>query len=235
MKNKHGGDDKEKTLDYKMFEKLYEGLFSFNVILNKFTEKGIKPEKRFTKHLEFGTKLDKNSNNPNLGQTKENIEDISTRIERAKDILDKWEDTKNTFLDDPTNLRNYISLQMIGKSLIKMNKNNFEFYIKFFEKDLKIKSKEKIELITDKLETDERFNLIYEFFNEYKTQISEIINKKTIKERKLLKYLKYVELPFKDAYNYILSKFRTTLKEEYTSDQILFCSWHTKWSQVESK
>ena len=236
MKNKHSNSEEDQSQDYVLFEKLYENLRSYITYLNRFTDNGIIPEKIFIRELEFGTKMNPNlKKNPNEEQTRENIEDIKTRIKQAEKSLQLWEKKKQEYLKNPYELKNYISLQFLGKSLIKVDKNNFQFYIKFFEVDLKMKLSEDKDFLSQNKNTIGKMEFFHQFFTEYSTIVDEIISKKTIRNSQGLKFLKYVNIPLDQGYNFILNKFRSTLKQEYTADQILFCSWHSKWSEIESK
>lgn len=236
MKNKHSTDDKEISKDYMYFESLYEGLRSLNKYLNQFSELGIIPDDKVINELEFGSKSEtKETENPIEKQVKENIKIVNWRIERAIETINSWNQKKTKILDDPLEWKNFFKIQMLGKSLIKMNKNNFRFFVKYFESDLDIQSGENIDDIPKNMSTDERLEYLSRFFNTFKNDITEKISSNIVKDKQSLKFLKYIELPISNAYNYILEKFISTLKEKYSADQIFFCSWHSKWPQVESK
>ena len=137
-------------------------------------------------------------------------------------------------MKDPHVLENLVSLQMLGKSLIKLNQNNFQFYVKFFEMDLKVTNVEYLDELNETTKTSDRLKIFSRFFKENRGHVEEVLSRNTVRERQQLKFLKFIELPMKDAYNYVLNKFHKN-KQNYTADQILFCSWNSKWAEVESK
>lgn len=234
MKNKHS-DDKQSP-DYILFEKLFECLRAFNSLLNRFTERGIIPKEKFVRALEFGTRLSHKEGNPNQAQAKENIRDIEGRIRLARKDLDKWKGRKEELLKDPHALPNFISLQMLGKSLIKLGPENFRFYVKFLEKDLRLPDEEDGEKLAEDhsfKKTEGRLEVFLKFFRDNKAHLSEVFEQKTTNGQQL-KYLKFVELDIKDAYNYVLNQVHAA-KEELAADQVLFCSWHLKWAELESR
>jgi hypothetical protein len=235
MKNKHSKDDEDKSNDYRYFERLYDGLSAFTEYLHKFTEKGIIPNQKFIKDLEFGSKIKKEEKDNTENETLENIEDVESRIKNAAKEILKYDQQKAEYLKEPLKWSNFFVLQMMGKSLIKMNNNNFRHYVKYFESQIDIQSGDNIDRITKDKSTNALLELLEKFFADFKNIIQEKITANMIKKRQSQKHIKYVELPIESSYNFILNKFRTTLGEKYTADQILFCSWHTKWPQVESK
>jgi hypothetical protein len=234
LKNKHSRDDLKENKIYQNFETLVEELKKFNVYLNQFTENGIMPEKKFIRDLEFGYNYDHSVKNPQKHQIKNNIKDIEQRIINGKLLLTEWEDKKKEYLKRPYELENYISLQMFGKSIIKMNNENFLHYIKFIEKDLEIQWNREDGNISEKMSSSDRFEILNNFFKGYENQITETISKKINNEHEGLKFLKFINLSLNDAYNFTINKFKT-LKQDITADQLLFCSKNTKWTQIESK
>lgn len=231
MKNKH--DSENQSQEYIHFEQLYEHLRQFNSLLNQFTERGITPDDKFVKALEFGTQLDKNAANPNERQTKDNIREVKERVVKARRHLEQWEKQKRRFLADPYTLENFISLQMMGKSLIKLTPTNFRFYVQFLENELSVGSVDHLDRLDQVTETDQRLEQFLLYFRDNRKEVKETLARNTVHERQQI-FLKFVELEMQHAYNFVLNKFQKA-SEPYTADQILFCSWHLKWAEVESR